>query len=178
MEHLLEAIVAAAVLWAALEDLLFRRIPNASVAVILVSELLALGWALSHGAGASDLSGAGTGALWALGILAVGFGLFLFGKMGAGDVKLAAALGLWLGADAPLLLIVMSLCGGLLVIGLPLLRMLEVRLGLFAAGLAVKTGRPLKRTPVGLLPDAERAGIPYGPAIAAGYFALLIHSHF
>jgi prepilin peptidase CpaA len=51
----------------------------------------------------------------AFGIFALGFALFWFGAMGGGDVKLLAALGLWLSlGQLPLFLIIMSVVGGLL----------------------------------------------------------------
>ncbi|WP_374575604.1 prepilin peptidase [Phenylobacterium sp.] len=75
--------------WAALSDVRTRRIPN--LAVILVLALFPL-WAIAGGA--VSLPGAlGAGAL----AFAVGFGLYAFGVVGAGDAKLFAAVALFAG---------------------------------------------------------------------------------
>lgn len=63
------------VLWAAVSDLLFRRIPNAAVISIVLVEAAALGLLQS-------------GSVWAVGVLIAGFLLYLTGRMGAGDVNL------------------------------------------------------------------------------------------
>ena len=174
----LEWVVAAAVFWAAAEDFLFRRIPNASAALILAASLLAAAYGTSQPEGLEALRhvGAYTGFFWALGVLAVGFVLFMTRRMGAGDVKLAAVLALWCAADAPLLVFAFSLAGGVMVLGLGLLRIAEARIALAFEAAAAAAGKTLKRTPVGLLPASERTGLPYGLAIAAGYAVHLIGS--
>lgn len=71
-------------------DLSARRIPNA---LTFGGALLAL---IFHAA-VDGLGGAGTAAAgWAIGA-AIFFPVFALGGMGAGDVKLVAALGAWLG---------------------------------------------------------------------------------
>lgn len=147
------------VLWAAVSDLLFRRIPNAAVVSIALVEAAALGLLQS-------------GSVWAVGVLIAGFLLYLTGRMGAGDVKLAAVLSFWAGSDALLFLILLSLVGGLMVLGLPLLRMIETKAGLWAERLAGALGRPLECTPIGLLGGEAQKGLPYGLAIAAGFAAV------
>lgn len=147
------------VLWAAVSDLLFRRIPNAAVVSIALVETAALGLLQS-------------GSVWAVGVLIAGFLLYLTGRMGAGDVKLAAVLSFWAGSDALLFLILLSLVGGLMVLGLPLLRMIETKAGLWAERLAGALGRPLECTPIGLLGGEAQKGLPYGLAIAAGFAAV------
>lgn len=147
------------VLWAAVSDLLFRRIPNAAVVSIVLVEAAALGLLQS-------------GSVWAVGVLIAGFLLYLTGRMGAGDVKLAAVLSFWAGSDALLFLILLSLVGGLMVLGLPLLRMIETKTGFWAERLAEAFGRPLECTPIGLLGGEAQKGLPYGLAIAAGFAAV------
>lgn len=147
------------VLWAAVSDLLFRRIPNAAVVSIVLVEAAALGLLQS-------------GSVWAVGVLIAGFLLYLSGRMGAGDVKLAAVLSFWAGSDALLFLILLSLVGGLMVLGLPLLRMIETKTGFWAERLAEAFGRPLECTPIGLLGGEAQKGLPYGLAIAAGFAAV------
>jgi prepilin peptidase CpaA len=91
---------------ACVTDVRERRIPNvltfgAAAAALLVHFL-------SHGS--SGLATAATG--WVIGT-AVFLPFFLLGGMGAGDVKLMAALGAWLGpADAFWLAIYASIAGG------------------------------------------------------------------
>lgn len=113
-----------------------------------------------------------SGSVWAVGVLIAGFLLYLTGRMGAGDVKLAAVLSFWAGSDALLFLILLSLVGGLMVLGLPLLRMIETKTGFWAERLAEAFGRPLECTPIGLLGGEAQKGLPYGLAIAAGFAAV------
>ena len=78
------------VLWAAVSDLLFRRIPNAAVVSIVLVEAAALAAASLAGNGTAALGLLQSGSVWAVGVLIAGFLLYLTGRMGAGDVKLAA----------------------------------------------------------------------------------------
>lgn len=104
------AISAAACLF----DLRTRRIPNA---LTLGGAATALVYALgTHGVTAFALSAAG----WATG-LAIFLPLFLLGGLGAGDVKLMACLGAWLG-PIPVLWVAVyaALAGGVMAIGIAL----------------------------------------------------------
>lgn len=93
--------------------------------------------------------------------LAVGFTLFALGYIGGGDAKLFAMVALWLGfADLMTYGLVASVFGGALTLGLLFLR--QVPLPAFLA----RQGWILR------LHD-EKAGVPYGVALAAGAFALL-----
>ena len=84
----------------------------------------------------------------ALGVFVLLAGAFYIGMMGGGDVKLAAALALWFSPASTLLfLVLMSLAGGVLTIGL-----------MVAHRLRSKPGKP---------------EIPYGVAIAFGGLAVL-----
>lgn len=88
--------------------------------------------------------------------LLIGFALFAPGWIGAGDAKLFAAAGLWLGWGALLpFLFATVLSGGVLVLGL----------------LALRRAAPLAGVPTGWLEEtalAQGAPVPYGLAIAAG----------
>ena len=140
---LLVAILAAMLIVAAAGDLRTRTIPN------WLNGAIALGaipfWA------ASGMT------LWPeialqIGIAAAVFGLFAiafrFGAMGGGDVKMVAAIALWLSAEAVLkLLVIMSLAGGVLTV----VMLVRHRLA--------KSGKELE--------------IPYGVAIAFGGFWLI-----
>ena len=93
------AVLIPALLYASWVDYAQRRVPNwlnASLAAAgLVAQSLAFGWYTLHEAGMP----AGLG--WGLLGLLVGFGVLIvpwtMHAMGAGDVKLMAAIGCWLG---------------------------------------------------------------------------------
>lgn len=99
-------------------------------------------------------------------LLAAGFAVFAAGIAGAGDAKLLAACGLWIGGNAILeYLIAMSLLGG-------------------ALSLALLIGRPmmgylwLRLCPTRPLPGILEKGapIPYGLAIAGAFLVLLLQN--
>lgn len=94
---------------AGIEDARTREIANWKNAAIA---LLALPWWWANGLSGIDIA-------WQLGVALVVFALFLAafvaGQMGGGDVKMIAALALWLPPGAVLsMLMVMSLLGGAL----------------------------------------------------------------
>lgn len=135
---------------AAVSDLREYRIPNT---LTLAIAALYPAQVLTPGIGA-DVMGS---AILAVAVLAAGTGLFALGLVGGGDVKLLAAVSLWVGPAAfPLFLIVMALAGG----AIALVQLSNWRLGLalFLEGMGqtgftrVLTGRD----------------VPYGVAIAIG----------
>jgi prepilin peptidase CpaA len=134
--------------YAAASDLLTMTIPNR------ISLVLVAGFAALVLLGIVPLRDApmhlAAGAL----VLAVCFGLFAAGWMGGGDAKLAAVTALWLGFG-PLLdyLLVTSIAGGLLTLGLLLVR--GFPLPGFALGWSWLTRLHDRKT-----------GIPYGIALA------------
>src|SRR5208282_6369708 len=91
-------------------DLRSRRIPNWLVLPFLVVGLVTAAWLHGwHGLGQS-FGGLG------LGLLLYGF-LFWMGGMGAGDVKLAAAIGAWIGPSQLFFaLVVTAMVGGIMVL--------------------------------------------------------------
>ena len=129
-------------LLAGIEDARTREIANWKNAAIA---LLALPWWWANGLSGIDMA-------WQLGVALIVFALFfaafVAGQMGGGDVKMIAALALWLPPGGVLsMLMVMSLLGG----GLTLLFLAD---------------RWRRRT-------AQVAEIPYGIAIAvAGMLAI------
>jgi prepilin peptidase CpaA len=124
-------------------DLRSRRIPNWLVAPFLLGGLVASAWLGGwHGLGQSF---AGFG----LGILLYGI-LFWMGGMGAGDVKLAAAIGAWIGPGQLFFaLIVTAMAGGIMVL-------LWALFGGFLKDMFTGAGDHLRRK------------MPYAPAIAVG----------
>jgi prepilin peptidase CpaA len=138
----LVAILGAALIAAAVEDVARLRVSNIFVLVIIATAGVAIalaGWSL---------------ALWqnllifAL-LLAVGTMLFAARKVGGGDVKLFAAVGLWMDLERALMLVAaVSIAGGLIA----LLVLLPRLIGRRSSG-----------------PARERSKmLPYAVAIAAG----------
>lgn len=105
-----EWVALAVGLTASVTDLRHRRIPNA---LTFGAAAVALGFHAATG----GLSGAGISvAGWAAGV-ALFFPLFALGGMGAGDVKLLAALGAWLGPYQALWIALYgSIAGGILAV--------------------------------------------------------------
>ena len=143
LQDVLIAILAAMLIVAVVGDIKSRTIPNwlnAAIALAAIPYWIA-----------SDLS------FWpemlvqiavATAVFALFAAAFYLGAMGGGDVKMVAALALWLPLGAVLkLLVIMSLAGGVLTIAM------LIRHRLAQSG--------------------ERLEIPYGVAIAFGGFCLI-----
>jgi prepilin peptidase CpaA len=147
---------------ATVTDLRSRRIPNWLVFPYwlagIVVECVRSGW---HGFWQS-LEGAGV-ALLVFGVF------FIMGGMGAGDVKLCAAVGAWIGPARILLALVFTgLVGGLMVL-------IWAALGGFLHDLFKGTGdlmagwkRGTLRDPEATIENPRRRKMPYAPAIAVG----------
>jgi len=151
--------------WISSSDLLYRRIPNRAILLLLLlwPVQVALGWR------PDSVSVLVMMLLPTLGgvllILAVGFMLYRWRQMGAGDVKLMAALCLWLPPEQQLILVMAtSLLGGLLALGLPLLTQVE-RL---CAHLWLRLAARWQPAAPNVLDAQRSAGLPYGLAIAGG----------
>jgi prepilin peptidase CpaA len=174
-------------------DLRWRRIPNWLVlpfllAGIVISPLrsdwsgvgqgiwLRTDWAgirhgFWHGLGQS-LAGAGLGFLI--------FGIFLWmGGMGAGDVKLCAAIGAWIGpAQLFVALVVTAMAGGIMVLCWIAYRKLFKKLMLCAGDLVFgrKPGG-IGRDPESSIADLLKRKMPYAPAIAIGTLMSFFAAH-
>ena len=142
-------------------DVRYRRIPNAFVLATLISGLT-LNFALGGINGGLNSIG---GCLLAFILM---FMLHVFGAMGAGDVKLFAAIGSVIGAQLVLpTFVVVVLIGGLLalitvlrsgVFGTTMHRVLQIFVGLL----------PGWQMPKFSVPADRRLTIPYGVAITIG----------
>jgi prepilin peptidase CpaA len=142
-------------------DVRYRRIPNAFVLATLVSGLLING--IMNGLG--GLGSSVGGCLVAFGMM---FALHLFGAMGAGDVKLFAAIGsvVGLGMVVPTFVVVV-LTGGVLAV-----------ISTVRARAVVETAQRVLQILMGFLPGWQvprfavpadrRLTIPYGVAICFG----------
>lgn len=149
----LAAFPISVLLAASLCDLRWRVIPNALTGGLALGGLVVACFS------------AGSAFLWTLlaagGVFAGGLALFAAGVMGGGDVKLAAALTLWLPAGAvPSFLILTALAGGLLGLAMMLGR----------TGMALAAGHSLR----GAMAVGLTAPAPYGVAIAAGGITQLV----
>jgi prepilin peptidase CpaA len=149
---MMQAMAAAAAglfLWAAASDVAMRRIPNRLTALLALVGMARLVVEFAGGAGwQAQVLDLGTAAA----VLAVGAAGFAAGLVGGGDVKLAAAASLWLGAAGlATFIIVTALAGGVLAFGYLALAAMPHR-----AGRAVPT-------------------LPYGVALAAGGLAATLH---
>lgn len=142
-------------------DVRYRRIPNAFVLATLASGLAIN----SIFGGLTGLYGSLAGCALAFTLM---FMLHLFGAMGAGDVKLFAAIGAVTGA--PLVLqtfVVVIITGGLLAV-----------VSIVRAGVVINTMQRVLQIFVGLLPGWQmpkfniptdrRLTLPYGVAITIG----------
>jgi prepilin peptidase CpaA len=137
------ALLGAAMLVAAIGDWRTRTIPNwlnGTIALLAIPFWWTIGLGLWPGIALQIGLAAGVFGLFAI--------AFRFGAMGGGDVKMAAALALWLPfAGVVKLLAVMSIAGGVLTVAM-----------LAAHRMAKAAGQP---------------EIPYGIAIAFGGFWLI-----
>jgi prepilin peptidase CpaA len=156
---------------AAFMDLRSRRIPNWLVLPFLLAGIVVSPWrhdwpglrqGFWHGLG---LSFAGL----ALGLLVYGF-LFWLGGMGAGDVKLCAAIGAWIGPSQLFMaMIITAIIGGVMVLCWAVV-------GGFFKELFTGTGdllfgwkqRGTVRDPEVVLANPLKRRMPYAPAIAIG----------
>jgi prepilin peptidase CpaA len=154
-EMLLLFVVPALLALAAGWDLASFTIPNfLSLMLILSFALFALATHMTLGAAGSHVLAGGIG-------LVAGFALFALGTIGGGDAKLFAAIALWLGfANLLDFTIAASLFGGGLALAILGLRHVPLPAFLMSQGWLVR------------LHD-DKAGIPYGVALAAGALSVL-----
>ena len=160
--------------FAAWHDISSRRIPN-----YLVFPGAVLG-VLSNALLPQEMGGLGaldSLAGWSVGLVLL-LPLYLLRIMGAGDVKLMAMVGAFLGAQGTIsALLYILLAGGVLALAVTwhqgnlrrLLRSLKTMLFIGATG-----GGSMGSLPV---PDTSLPGMPYGVAIAVGTTAYLVVTH-
>src|SRR5216683_150148 len=161
--QIIPALAAAVAVCAAISDVKERRIPNLLTYPALVAGVALQG--VLHG-WRGLLLGLGGGLLFG-GVFLL---FYLVRAMGAGDVKLAAALGCLVGPSAALqLMLATALAGGALAIFFMVLsgRVFEtLRNTLWVAGFHVQHG--LQMHPVVNLDNPTALRMPYGLAFAAG----------
>jgi prepilin peptidase CpaA len=144
-------------------DLRSRRIPNWLVLPFLVLGISVSAWLHGwHGLGQS-FEGLG------LGLLIYGF-LFWMGGMGAGDVKLCAAIGAWIGPDQLFIaLVITGLTGGVMVLCWAAFGgfLKELFTGTSNLVFGIKD-RGTLHDPELVISNPRKRKIPYAPAIAIG----------
>jgi prepilin peptidase CpaA len=145
-------LIGGVLIAAAISDVISLRIPNylsiALVALFAAYAVMALPLAdvLWHMLAGSV-------------VLGVGIALFAFGLVGGGDIKLLAAVTLFVGWSLLLpLLFVIAMIGGVLAVLIVTLRVRGIMRLLTAMGLR------------GAIFESERAYVPYAVAIVAGWF--------
>jgi prepilin peptidase CpaA len=144
-------------------DLRSRRIPNWLVLPFLLAGIAVSGWL--HGWHGIGQSFAGLG----LGTLIYGV-LFWMGGMGAGDVKLCAAIGAWIGPDQLFFaLVIAGMAGGVMVLIWAacggFFKELFTGAGDLVFGWKERGGR---LDPEMVLSNPLKRKMPYAPAIAIG----------
>lgn len=164
-------VLAVVVVPAAVVDLRSRRIPNLlSLAGIL------LGMALNvYLSGFEGVLTASAGMLLAF---AIGFPLWLAGWLGAGDVKLVAAVGAIVGLALVLpVLAGIAIAGGVLAaLHLLALRLQKEPVYVYAVSL-IFSGRKSESLPVGeaALAIPKKTGMPYAVPVAIGSLATIVY---
>lgn len=177
-------VLLPALLFVVGSDLLYRRIHNLLILVLLALWLVLPITAVTGIGPWGGMSRDGLfdqvvyGLLGALLVLIVGFGLFCLGRVGAGDIKLVAVISLWMcHTNQMAFLIVTALAGGLLALGLPLLNQVEQVLALRWQRLGAMFPQLNIPAPV-VLTDQRPQGLPYGVAIAIGaLYTLFVPIH-
>lgn len=142
-------------------DLRSRRIPNWLVLPFLLAGIVVSTWLQGwHGLGQSF---AGLG----VGILIYGI-LFWMGGMGAGDVKLCAAIGAWIGPSQLLIaLVITAMVGGVMALAWAISAGFVKELFTGAGTLLFATKDSAERSSLSLSNPLKRK-MPYAPAIAIG----------
>jgi len=153
IELMVLCFVAALFVWAATTDFRSFQIPN-RISVSLVALYPAF---LLAGPTTPNWQLAGIAAAFAMIVFVVGFGMFVMGWMGGGDVKLLSATALWAGPGAILpFLIVVVLASMLLSL-------------VIAVRTLTEQSVPLREAVVGLrFAPLMKLTVPYGAAIAVG----------
>ena len=144
------AVFVGLLIAAAITDIVWLRIPNWISAGVVqfvlaaaVTEPRSLAWWGSH---------LGAGGL----VLLVGMGVFAWGKIGGGDVKLLTGVALWFGlAPLPSLLLMIGVVGGVVSIACFILR-------------GTGSGALLEYLGIRAVVLEKGQGVPYAVAIAAG----------
>jgi prepilin peptidase CpaA len=152
-------------------DLRSRRIPNWLVLPFLLAGVLFSPWRQDWHGSSHSFAWHGLGQSFGglgLGLLVYGF-LFFVGGMGAGDVKLCAAIGAWIGpAQMIFALVFTAMAGGIIILCWAAVAFVMGQIkrvcNRFSAS---KEGEKLS-DPEPVIPNLLKRKMPYAPAIAVG----------
>jgi len=151
-------------------DVRYRRIPNSFVLATLAAGLLL-----------NSVSGGLDGTLVSLGGCALAFGLMfflhIFGAMGAGDVKLFAAIGALVGTSLVLPTFLVIVLTGAVLAFITMVRAGTVRSTLQNVLMILVGTMPGWKMPRFTVPADRRYTIPYGVAITFGSLISLLLFH-
>jgi prepilin peptidase CpaA len=162
-------VVIGASLIAAVLDLRARRIPNLLCGPLFITGLI---WAAWQG----GVNGLGNAFLAGV-LLALPFViLFIFAGGGAGDAKLMAAIGAWMGLERIIIVIVcVCIAGGILAIGTAIAKkrlkivLANILLSIYSFIIAILGKRGINEAAEMARPELmDKLTIPYGIAIFAG----------
>jgi prepilin peptidase CpaA len=158
-------------------DLRSRRIPNWLVLPFLVAGLVISGWLGGWAGLLSSIEG------FALAGFLFGI-FFVMGGMGAGDVKLCAAIGAWVGPKQMLMALVLTaLVGGIMAIGWAIAGgfmgdLLKGTFRLLFGWMRRKKEGSEDAEPKLTLANPKARKMPYAPAIAIGtLLSFFAHAH-
>jgi prepilin peptidase CpaA len=169
-------VVLVTSLVAALWDIKSRRIPNILTLPLLATGIIQAAWFSGfEGLKSSLLAAVVLGLPYVL--------LFLFAGGGAGDAKLMAAIGAWLGLSSGIVaLMAISVCAVILALlkAMSARRFFEVlnniRVMMLSFMLFISTkGAAKYAAPMETADDNAALTIPYGPAIFAGLVAAAVY---
>lgn len=166
----LMVLLAAIVLPSAWIDFRQRRIPNE---ICLAGILLGVAFnVINHG-----LSGLTDSVLGFFLAFAIGFPLWMAGWMGAGDVKLVAAIGAIVGVNSVLpVLAGIAIAGGVFALGYLLWnRIQDEPLSLIVASALSAGGTEKSPLPKAEGGDKKQKGIPYAIPVAFGSLATIVY---
>lgn len=150
---------AFTVIYAGITDLTTMKIRNGLVLVLL------LGYGILAPLAGFSLPQIGWSAALSFGVLLAAFIFFVFGWIGGGDAKFAAATVLWLGIDhSPAYLVYTALLGGLFT-----LLLLQFRTRALPAFLNGSTWLVRLHSPT--------SGVPYGVAMALAALVVFPQTH-
>ena len=162
-------VVIGASLIAAVLDLRARRIPNLLCVPLFAAGLFQAAWQTGVGGlGNAFLAGV---------VLALPFViLFVFAGGGAGDAKLMAAIGAWLGVERVIIVLAcVCIAGGVLAIGTAIMKkrlrivLANILLSVYSFIIAILGKRGIKAASDLARPELmDKLTIPYGVAIFAG----------
>ena len=152
----------------AYNDIRYRRIPNPYVLAVLISGVATNGIFKGEDGAISSVEGAAIA-------FVLMFILHVFGAMGAGDVKLFAAVGSIVGLSLVLpTFVIVVMTGGMLAMILAMRRgtLRRTMLGVMNIFAGVMPGAKIPRYEI---PADRRLTIPYGVAITLGSLMSLIY---